>query len=123
MYTALQRGYVCLLSRSQVQQPSSPPKKKHLEARKKRHAHKKAWKSCPRANHNVVTRAGIFQNRLGGSGGGDRLRDLRDLVTCPDDFLALVIFRVLNVFVLFLCPFPNLNLATATNDANTHGRE
>lgn len=78
---------------------------------------------CPRANHNVVARAGMFQAFLGGSGGGHGLGDLRNLVTSPDDFLALVILRILNVLVLLLCSLPNLNLATATNDTNTHGRE
>lgn len=65
----------------------------------------------------------MSQAFLGRAGGGHGLGDLRDLVTSPNNFVALVVLRVLNFLVLLLCPLPNLDLATATNDTNTHSRE
>lgn len=65
----------------------------------------------------------VGDERLCGTGRGDRLGDLRDLVAGPDDALALVVFDELNVLVFPLSALPDLDLTAATDDAYSHGGE
>jgi hypothetical protein len=51
------------------------------------------------------------------------LRNLGDLVTGPDDRVALVILDKADVLVLPLSALPDLNLASASDDTDPHGGE
>lgn len=60
-------------------------------------------------------------HRLGGVSAGHGLRDLSDLGAGADDALALGVVHVGDVLVLELSALPDLDLATATQNAGTHG--
>lgn len=49
--------------------------------------------------------------------------DLGDLVAGTDDLLALLIFDIVDIFVLPLSTLPDFNLAATSNNTDTHGTE
>lgn len=55
--------------------------------------------------------------------GGRRLYKLGDLRSGPDNALASRVVDVCDILVLELSPLPDLDLAAATHDADTHGGE
>lgn len=63
------------------------------------------------------------ENILCGTGAGDRLRNLGDLVARPDDWVTLVILNDIDLLVLLLSALPNLNLTASTDNTNSHGGE
>ena len=59
-----------------------------------------------------------------GSGGGDGLCNLGNLIAGTDDLLALTVLVELHVFVLPLCTLPDLDFAATADDTDSHcGKE
>jgi hypothetical protein len=51
------------------------------------------------------------------------LRNLGNLITGPDDWVAVVVPDKANILVLPLSALPDLNFASASNDTDSHGGE
>ncbi len=60
---------------------------------------------------------------LGSTSSSRGLRYLRNLIACTNNLLSLIVLDILHILILPLCALPDLNLASAADDPNSHRRE